>query len=253
MDTGLKGKVAVVTGTGRKGAMGDAIAHELAKEGANIACVDVNIEGAEAIAADVAKLGVKAKAYKVDQSDLSQVEAAVEQINADLGPIGIIVNNAALLGPPGRIESMKLEFWTNMQRVNMDGPYYWTRAAWNTMAENNYGRIIMISSIAGVMGGFGQANYATTKAGVIALAKTAALEGARKGITANAVTLGVINSGQPLEGTDMGQRIQARIAMRKFGTPTDVANLCVFLASDKSGYITGQDLHVMGGLDLFTY
>ena len=253
MELGLKGKIAIVTGTGRKGALGETIALELAREGASIACVDVVIEGAEAIAKEVSDLGVRSMAVKVDQSENQQVKDAVAKINAELGPVDILVNNAALMGPFGRIERMELSDWQNMVQVNLDGPYYWIREVWNTMVEKNWGRIINISSIAGVMGGFGQVNYSASKAGVIALAKTAALEGARKGITANAVTLGVVATGQSAETGEAAERLKARIAQRKFGEPADVANIVAFLASDRAGYITGQDIHVMGGLDLFTY
>ena len=253
MDLGLKGKVAIVTGTGRKGAMGEAIALELAREGASVACVDVVIEGAEAIAKEVSDLGVRSMALKVDQGDPQQVKDVVARINTELGPVGILVNNAALMGPFGRIEKMELNDWQNMIRVNLDGAYYWIREVWNTMVGQNWGRIINISSIAGVMGGFGQVNYSASKAGVIALAKTAALEGARKGITANAVTLGVVATGQSAETNEASERLKARIAQRKFGEPADVANMTAFLASDRAGYVTGQDIHVMGGLDLFTY
>jgi len=253
MELGLKGKVAIVTGTGRKGALGEAIALELAREGADIACVDIVIEGAEAIAKEVRDMGVRSMALKVDQGEQQQVKDAVAKINAELGPVGILVNNAALMGPFGRIERMELNDWQRMVHINLDGAYYWIREVWNTMVEKNWGRIINISSIAGVMGGFGQVNYSASKAGVIALAKTAALEGARKGITANAVTLGVVATGQPVESGEAAERLKARIAQRRFGEPADVAAMVAFLASDRAGYITGQDIHVMGGMDLFTY
>jgi 3-oxoacyl-[acyl-carrier protein] reductase len=254
MDLGLKGKVAIVTGTGRKGAMGETIGMGLAEEGVNIACVDIVVEGAEAIAKGIAEAtGVKTVALKVDQSDPQQVKEAVAKINTELGPIDILVNNAALMGPFGRIERMELKDWQAMIKVNLDGCYYWIREVWNTMTEKNFGRIINISSIAGVMGGFGQVNYSASKAGVIAIAKTAALEGARKGITANAVTLGVVATGQSAETNEASERLKMRIAMRKFGDPEDVANMVAFLASEKAGYVTGQDIHVMGGIDLFTY
>jgi len=254
MDLGLKGKVAIVTGTGRKGAMGETIALALANEGVNIACVDIVIEGAEEIAKGIAEsTGVKTMAVKADQSDREQVKDAVAKINAELGPVDILVNNAAMMGPAERIEKMELSNWKAMVQINLDGPYYWIREVWNTMVEKEFGRIINISSIAGVMGGFGQANYSASKAGVIALAKTAALEGARKGITANAVTLGVVRTGQAAEKGDAAERLRMRIAMRKYGEPTDVANIVTYLASEKAGYITGQDIHVMGGIDLFTF
>jgi 3-oxoacyl-[acyl-carrier protein] reductase len=281
MDLGIKGKVAIVTGTNRKGAMGEAIAMTLAKEGVNIACVDMVIEGAEQIAKQVAELGVKSIAVKADQSEYEQVKDAVAKINAELGPADILVNNAALLRGGGRIQVTTIEDWKNLIKIDLDGPWYWTREVWDAMVEKKWGRIVNISSIAGVLGGFGQANYSAAKAGVIALAKTAALEGARVGITANAVTLGVVDTssqrvrgegpppgaggspppgaGGPPPGSPPPQqpgtfdRIKQKIAMREFGEPADVATIVTFLASQHAKYITGQDIHVMGGLDLFTY
>ncbi len=300
MDFGIKGKVAIVTGTNRKGAMGAAIATTLAKEGANIACVDIVMPGCEEVAQACRDLGVKAIAYKADQSEYEQVKAAVEKIKSDLGPPEILINNAALLRGGGRIEKTTVEDWKNLMRIDLDGPWYWIRECWDSMVEKKFGRIINISSIAGVQGGFGQANYSSAKGAVISLAKTAALEGARVGITANVVTLGVVQTmgdrpagpppgaaaggpppgagprpGGPPPGAGAGgprpggpppgaaprapqeggtfDRIKMQIAMREFGKPADVANLCAYLCSVQAGYITGQDIHVMGGLDLFTY
>ena len=178
---------------------------------------------------------------------------AVAKINAELGTVDILVNNAAMMGPFGRIERMEISDFQKMVEINLDGCYYWIREVWNGMVEKNWGRIINISSIAGVMGGFGQVNYSATKAGVIGIAKTAALEGARKGITANVVTLGVVATGQPVEEGEAAERLKARTAIREFGTPQDVANMVTFLVSDRARYVTGQDIHVMGGMDLFTY
>ena len=254
MDYGIKGKVAVVTGTGRQGAMGHTIAKTLAGEGANVACVDVNIEGAEAIAEELRGMGVNAKAYNIDQSEYEQVKEGAAKIAAEMGPVDILVNNAALLRGGGRIQKTTVEDWKNLLRIDLDGPWYWIKEVWDSMVERNWGRIVNISSIAGVQGGFGQANYSAAKAGVIALAKTAALEGARAGIVANTVTLGVVDSaGGRMSESEMMQRIAAQVAMRKLGEPADVATLVAFLVSEQCKYITGQDIHVMGGLDLFTY
>jgi NAD(P)-dependent dehydrogenase (short-subunit alcohol dehydrogenase family) len=263
MDLGIKGKVAIVTGTGRQGAMGHTIAKTLAAEGANVACVDINIEGAEAIAKELVGMGVKAIAYNVNQSVYEQVKDGVEKIKADFGPPDILVNNAALLRGGGRIQLTTVEDWKNNLNINLDGPWHWIREVWDMMVEKKWGRIVNISSVAGVLGGFGQANYSVAKAGVIALAKTAALEGARVGITANTVTLGVVDTTKNLpppkegerrpQGGEMFERIKAKIAMREFGDPEDVANLVAYLVSEQAKYITGQDIHVMGGLDLFTY
>jgi len=254
VDYGIKGKVAIVTGTGRQGAMGHTIAKTLAGEGVNVACVDVNIEGAETIAEELRGMGVDAKAYNIDQSEYEQVKEGAAKIAAEMGPVDILVNNAALLRGGGRIQKTTVEDWKNLLRIDLDGPWYWIREVWDSMVERNWGRIVNISSIAGVQGGFGQANYSAAKAGVIALAKTAALEGARAGIVANTVTLGVVDSaGGRMSESEMMQRIAAQVAMRKLGEPADVATLVAFLVSEQCKYITGQDIHVMGGLDLFTY
>jgi 3-oxoacyl-[acyl-carrier protein] reductase len=273
LDFGIKGKVAIVTGTNRKGAMGASIATTLAQEGADIACVDIVMPGCEEVAKSIRDMGRRAIAVKADQSDYEQVKAAVARIKAELGPPEILVNNAALLRGGGRIDKTTVEDWKNLMKIDLDGPWYWIREVWESMVEKKFGRIVNISSIAGVQGGFGQANYSAAKGAVISLAKTAALEGARVGITANAVTLGVVDTvgdrpaappppppgappGQPPRGPQQGEtfdRIKAKIAMREFGKPADVANMVAYLCSVQARYITGQDMHVMGGLDLFTY
>ncbi len=278
MDFGIKGKVAIVTGTNRKGAMGDTIAQTLAKEGVDIACVDVVLPGAEEVAKAVRELGRKAIAVKCDQSDHQQVVDAVAKIKAELGTPEILVNNAAILRGGGRIQVATVEDWQKMIKTDLDGPWYWIREVWNFMVEKKWGRIVNISSIAGTHGDFGSSNYSAAKGGIISLAKSAALEGARVGIIANTVTLGVINTqqggpppgappagapppgaaaGAPPKGPPQGggyfDRIKTKIAMREFGEPADVANLVTYLCSQQAKYITGQDIHVMGGLDLFSY
>ena len=124
-------------------------------------------------------MGVNAKAFNIDQSEYEQVQEGAAKIAAEMGPIDILVNNAALLRGGGRIQKTTVEDWKNLMRIDLDGPWYWIKETWDSMVERNWGRIVNISSIAGVQGGFGQANYSAAKAGVVALAKTAALEGAR--------------------------------------------------------------------------
>jgi NAD(P)-dependent dehydrogenase (short-subunit alcohol dehydrogenase family) len=122
MDYGIKGKVAVITGTGRQGAMGHTIAKTLAGEGVNVACVDVNIEGAEAIAEELRGMGVNAKAYNIDQSEYEQVKEGAAEIAAEMGPVDILVNNAALLRGGGRIQKTTVDDWKNLLRIDLDGP-----------------------------------------------------------------------------------------------------------------------------------
>jgi 3-oxoacyl-[acyl-carrier protein] reductase len=234
--------------------MGDVIAKTLAKEGATIACVDVNFEGAQAIAQDINETGGKAVAFKADQSKYEEVVEGYKQIVEKLGTPEILVNNAALLRGGGRIQKTTIEDWKNLLAIDLDGPWYWIREAWEGMVSKNWGRIVNIASIAGTHGGYGQVNYSAAKAAVIGLAKTAALEGARVGIVANTVTLGVVDtSGGKVLESEMFQRIVAKTAMRKIGEPIDVATLIAYLVSEQCKYVTGQDIHVMGGLDLFTY
>lgn len=254
MDLGLEGKIAVVTGTAYERGNGRAIALELAREGVDVACADINIEGAESISREIRDIGRKSVAVKVDQSDYNQVKEAVGKISEELGSIDILVNNAAMLGPGGLINKMDLDAWHNMIQVDLSGPYYWIREVFDSMAQKRWGRIINISSIAGMLGGFGQANYSSSKGGLVSLTKTVALEGARFGITANAVTLGVIaTDALKYMKEDMRERIKNRVALRTFGEPSDVANIVTFLASDRASYITGADITVTGGLDLFTF
>ena len=179
-------------------------------------------------------MGVNAKAYNIDQSEYGPVKEGAAKIAAEMGPVDILVNNAALLRGGGRIQKTTVEDWKNLLIIDFDGPWYWIREVWDSMVERNWGRIVNISSIAGVQGGFGQTNYSAAKAGVIVLAKTATLEGARAGIVANTTTLGVVDSaGGRMSESEIMQRIAAQVAMRKLGEPADVATLVAFLVSEQ--------------------
>jgi 3-oxoacyl-[acyl-carrier protein] reductase len=253
MELLLGNKVALVTGTSKKRGNGRAIALTLAGEGCHVACVDWDIEGAKAIAEEIKGLGRKSIAVKVDQSDQQQVRDAVQTIVKELGPVDILVNNAAV-GSLGMITKPQLLDWEKALAIDLSGPFYWMRETMASMIDRKWGRIINISSMAGVMGGFGQCSYSAGKGGLISLTKTAALEGARDNVTANAVSLGSIATDMFDQiRPDMRERIVNCCAMRRAGDPQDVGDIVAFLASDRAKYITGANVIVDGGMSLFVY
>jgi 3-oxoacyl-[acyl-carrier protein] reductase len=254
MDLGLNGKIALVTGAASPRGNGRRIAVTLAEEGADVVCADINIEGAEAVANEIRKMGRRSMAVNVDQGKYEQVRDGVKEIKEELGPIDILVNNAAFVGVHATISKLEVPIWDKQVSVNLYGPWYWIKETFDSMAEKKWGRIINISSVAGILGGFGQCSYSSSKGGLISLTKTAALEGARFGITANAVTPGTIAT--DAIGTvrsDLYERIKKRVPMRRAGEPSDIASSVAFLASERAGYITGANLVVDGGLQLFVF
>src|SRR5439155_2194191 len=209
---------------------------------------------AEATAAEIRGLGRRAEAVKCDVTDREQVEAAVQRAVAGLGSVDILVNNAGTLDHLGQLPDQSTDLWDRDLRVNLTGAFNCARAVWPHMQERGWGRIVNMASVAGTLGGFGQASYSTTKAGLLGLTRTLALEGARHGITCNAIVPGIIgteafNFGNP----DMNERMVRRTAMRRAGEPQDVANAIAFLCSDLASYITGIGLNVSGGIELFTF
>jgi len=253
MDLNLKGKVAVVTGAARQRGNGRAIALALAEEGADIACADIDAESAGAVAEEIRGMGRRSVAVKVDQSDPKQVKSAVARIVQELGPVDILVNNAAVPSL-GLVSKEQRPPWERVISIDLSGPYYWIREVFDSMAERKWGRIINISSLAGELGGFGQCSYSASKGALISLAKTAALEGARAGITANTVTLGTIATDMfDMIRPDMQERLIKATPMRKPGEPQDVANIVAFLASDRAKFITGANIIADGGFSLFVF
>lgn len=248
----LTNKVAVVTG-GAKG-LGREDALVLAKAGADIVIVDINKEGAEQTAEEVTKIGRKALAMAIDITDRTAVQGVAEKVKDQFGGADILINNAAMLNNLSQIEKMNDSLWQRDLDINLTGTYYCTKAFFPHMKGKKWGRIINMASVAGTLGGFGQASYSTTKAGILGFTKTVALEGARFGITCNAIVGGVfatdMTNAMPQE---MQQRVLNRIPMRKFGKPDDVAKAIVFLASENASYITGVALNVTGGLELFGF
>ena len=274
----LTGKVAVVTGGSRGLGRADSLA--LARAGADVAVTDILIESdpaleqaaesaqsalaqvftsqrvvyAEKTSEEIRQMGRRSAALKMDVTNREQIRDVFAEIKKDFGSIDILVNNAATLDHIAQIEHQNDELWDRDLRVNLSGAYNCTKAAWPYMRERGWGRIVYMASVAGTLGGFGQASYAATKAAVIGLGKSMALEGARFGITANVVAPGIIaTEAWKMGDPKMNDRMLLRTALRSPGEPDDVANTIVFLCSPEARYITGQVLTVAGGIDLFVY
>ncbi|WP_211654461.1 3-oxoacyl-[acyl-carrier-protein] reductase [Planococcus alpniumensis] len=243
----LTGKTAIVTGASR--GIGAAIARRFAEEGANIV---VNYSGsqdkAEAVVAEIEQAGGKAIAVKANVADADAVKALADAAMKEFGSIDILINNAGITRD-NLMMRMKEDEWDDVINTNLKGVFLCTKAVTRQMMKQRAGRIVNIASIVGVMGNAGQANYVAAKAGVIGLTKTTARELASRGITANAVAPGFITTDMTEKlGDDVQSTMLAQIPLARFGAPEDVANAALFLASDEASYVTGQTLHLDGGM-----
>jgi 3-oxoacyl-[acyl-carrier protein] reductase len=250
----IEGKVAMVTGG--SGGLGSVHCLSLARAGCNVAVTGyTHMEKSEEVASKIQAMGRKALAIKMDVADWDEVQAGVKRIEKELGPIEILVNNAACgIVRAVTILKMKKEDWDQDISVNLTGAFHTIKCCLPGMQERGWGRIINISSITGTMGGAGQCSYAATKAGLIGLTKTVALEAARKGVTCNAIVLGVFDGGAfHTVADEFKERIIKRMAMRRTGNPQELSNVLVFLASEESSYLTGEAIEVSGGANLFTF
>jgi 3-oxoacyl-[acyl-carrier protein] reductase len=274
----LTGRVALVTGGSRGLGRQDCLT--LAANGADVVVTDILIEsdpGLEKAAQDsnsilanvmqqqgavytektvgeIQAMGRKASAYKLDVTNREQVAEVVAKVKAEYGKIDILINNAATLDNVAPIDKQQDELWDRDVKVNLTGAFNMTKAVFPIMKENNWGRVIFMASVAGTLGGYGQASYSSTKASVVGLGKTVALEGGRYNITSNIIAPGVIGTEAFKMGNpEMNERIVKRTVFRKPGEPEDISNTIAFLVSEEARYITGQVVHVAGGIDLFTF
>lgn len=243
----LANKTALVTGASR--GIGRAIALELAKNGANVA---VNYAGskekAEEVVAEIEKLGQKAMAIQADVANEEAVQAMVKEVIATFGSLDILVNNAGIT-KDNIMMRMKVEDWDAVIDTNLKGVFLCSKASMRQMMKQRSGRIINIASVVGVLGNAGQANYVAAKAGVIGLTKTMARELANRNINVNAVAPGFITTDMTDQlSDDVKENLLQQIPLGTLGTPEQIAKVVRFLASDDSSYMTGQTLHVDGGM-----
>jgi len=245
----LQGKTALITGAAR--GIGKAIALKFASEGANIAFTDLVIdENGQATEAEIAALGVKVKGYASNAADFAQTEAVVAQVKEEFGSIDILVNNAGIT-KDGLMLRMTEQQWDAVIAVNLKSAFNFIHACVPVMMRQRGGSIINMASVVGVHGNAGQANYAASKAGLIALAKSVAQEMGPKGIRANAIAPGFIETAMTAALPDsVREEWKKKIPLRRGGQVEDIANVATFLASDMSSYVSGQVIQVDGGMNM---
>jgi 3-oxoacyl-[acyl-carrier protein] reductase len=274
LEIDLSGRVALVTGGSR--GLGRADALTLARAGADVAIADILVESdtsaaerygvlaqaavaqgmvhAEETVDEIRGLGRRALAVRCDVADRDEVGAAVARTVEELGSVDILVNNAGTLDHVGQFHDQQLDLWERDLRVNLTGAFNCAQAVWPHMRGRGWGRIVNMASVAGTLGGFGQASYAATKAGILGLTRTLAMEGGRHGITSNAIVPGSIGTEAfHMANPAMNERIAARTVFKRPGEPQDVANAIAFLCSDLASYVTGIELNVSGGVELFVF
>ncbi len=242
----LKDKVAIITGGAR--GIGREIALKFAREGADIVIWDVNLEAAGATGKEIENLGRQALCGKVDVTNFTQVEESINKTLDKFKKLDILVNNAGIT-KDNLLLRMAESDWDAVININLKGTFNCTKAASKVMLKQKSGKILNIASIIGIIGNFGQANYAASKAGIIALTKTTAKELSSRGICVNAVAPGFIQTDMTAKlSPAVQEQMLKNIPMGKFGKPEDVANLCLFLASSDADYITGQTIIIDGGM-----
>jgi 3-oxoacyl-[acyl-carrier protein] reductase len=273
----LKDKVALVTGASR--GLGREIALGLGRAGATVIVTDLLVEDmindhdrlseysplaghfarTDAIktkqtASEICEMDGRAIALKLDVTNTDNIKFVVDKAEREFGGIDILVSNAAVMDNFGKLEDQTIEKWERDLRVNLTGAFNCTKAVWPKMKEKGWGRVIYISSIAGLMGAWLQPSYGATKAGLIGLAKSLAIEGGKFGITVNTICPGFISTeAVQLQAPEITERIIKGTPVKRLGQPEEIGQLVVFLASDTSSFITGAAIPVTGGLDLLKF
>jgi len=241
-------RTALVTGAGR--GIGRAIAETLAKCGVSVICVSKSADSCGAAAAAITQAGGRARALAVDVADGAAVAKAAEALLSEIPVIDILVNNAGITRD-GLLFRMSDADWNDVIATNLSSCFHWTKLLARPMTRARWGRIVNITSVSGIMGNAGQANYSAAKAGMIGLTKALAREFASRSVTVNAVAPGFIKTDMTTEFVskpELAAKILEAVPLRRFGDASDIANMCAYLCSEESGYITGQVFTVDGGM-----
>ncbi len=243
----LEGKTAIVTGAAR--GIGRSIALRFAQEGANVAFTDLNLdENTESLVKEIEAMGVKAKAYASDASNYEETEKVVNDIVSEFGTVDALINNAGITMDT-LLMRMTEQQWDAVINVNLKSVFNFTKAVQRTMLKNKQGSIVNLSSVVGVHGNAGQANYSASKAGIIGFTKSIAQELGSRNIRCNAVAPGFIITEMTAKLSDeQRQAWENFIPMKRGGTPDEVAGVCLFLASDLSSYVSGQVISICGAM-----
>lgn len=242
----FKNKTVLITGASR--GIGKALALAFAKEGADLALTyNTNKKEMDSVEKEIQKMGCKTLVVQADIKDIKQVENTIAKVKERFGRLDILVNNAAVY-KDSVVWKMEKEIWDEIIETDLSSVFYCTKYAVPLMREQNFGRIITISSVVGQTGGFGVSNYAAAKAGIFGFTKTVSREVANKNITVNSVVLGYIETGMLLRlPKEVQDKILEQIPMRRWGKTDEAAATVLFIASEGAGYITGQEINVNGG------
>jgi 3-oxoacyl-[acyl-carrier protein] reductase len=247
-------RLALVTGATMPRGIGRATALTLAREGYDVVVTGFNnMHGAIAVSDEIKAMGRRSLALKMNGRDYGDVQRTFATIKKEIGPVEVLVNNVAQMRRMMTIAKTTMDDWENEVKLCLNSAFYCIKEAWEDMCANKWGRIVNMTSVAGVMGGYGQSSYGSAKAGLVGLAKCAALEGARFNITANCVLVGMAQTEAYDEtiGEEVRKTIEKKIAFRRAASPQEVADAIAYVVSEKGRYMTGSIVDLMGGLDLF--